>query len=87
MAKTKQEWLYQLRRCSSVNTLEKIIHKNRDSLSNSERESFNSAADHRLVGLWYFNSTISYPLSKSFHPFRKPKIPGVLQTDVIHLNF
>ncbi|EFE8973451.1 transcriptional regulator, partial [Escherichia coli] len=25
MAKTKQEWLYQLRRCSSVNTLEKII--------------------------------------------------------------
>ncbi|EHK1098733.1 TPA: transcriptional regulator, partial [Escherichia coli] len=22
MAKTKQEWLYQLRRCSSVNTLE-----------------------------------------------------------------
>ncbi len=47
MAKTKQEWLYQLRRCSSVNTLEKIIHKNRDSLSTSERESFNSAADHR----------------------------------------
>ncbi|HHT8682226.1 TPA: transcriptional regulator, partial [Escherichia coli] len=28
MAKTKQEWLYQLRRCSSVNTLEIIIHKN-----------------------------------------------------------
>ncbi|EFO4045648.1 transcriptional regulator, partial [Escherichia coli] len=51
MAKTKQEWLYQLRRCSSVNTLEKIIHKNRDSLSNSERESFNSAADHRLAEL------------------------------------
>ncbi|EHZ1352597.1 transcriptional regulator [Salmonella enterica] len=48
MAKTKQEWLYQLRRCSSVNT---IIHKNRDSLSNSERESFNSAADHWLAEL------------------------------------
>lgn len=48
MAKTKQEWLYQLRRCSSVNTLEKIIHKNRDSLSTSERESFNSAADLRI---------------------------------------
>ena len=48
MAKTKQEWLYQLRRCSSVNTLEKIIHKNRDSLLNSERE---SAADHRLAEL------------------------------------
>ena len=51
MAKTKQEWLYQLRRCSSVNTLERIIHKNRDSLLNSERESFNSAADHRLAEL------------------------------------
>ncbi|EKO4378289.1 hemolysin activation protein, partial [Salmonella enterica subsp. enterica serovar Infantis] len=24
MAKTKQEWLYQLRRCSSLKTLEKI---------------------------------------------------------------
>ena len=47
MAKTKQEWLYQLRRCSSVNTLD----KNRDSLLNSERESFNSAADHRLAEL------------------------------------
>ncbi|HDN2980919.1 TPA: Hha/YmoA family nucleoid-associated regulatory protein, partial [Escherichia coli] len=31
--------------------LEKIIHKNRGSLLNSERESFNSAADHRLAGL------------------------------------
>ncbi|KAE9741186.1 hemolysin expression modulator Hha [Escherichia coli] len=51
MEKTKQEWLYQLRRCSSVNTLKKIIHKNRDSLSTSERESFNSAADHRLAEL------------------------------------
>ncbi|EEZ2101556.1 hemolysin expression modulator Hha [Escherichia coli] len=51
MAKTKQEWLYQLRRCSSVNTLEKIIYKNRDSLSTSESESFNSAADHRLAEL------------------------------------
>nr|WP_115783886.1 Hha/YmoA family nucleoid-associated regulatory protein [Escherichia coli] len=28
-----------------------IIHKNRDSLLNSERESFNSAADHRLAEL------------------------------------
>ncbi|EJH1737723.1 hemolysin expression modulator Hha [Escherichia coli] len=51
MLKTKQEWLYQLRRCSSVNTLEKIIYKNRDSLSDAEREFFNSAADHRLAEL------------------------------------
>ncbi len=27
MAKTKQEWLYQLRRYSSVNTLEKLFIK------------------------------------------------------------
>ncbi len=27
MAKTKQEWLYQLRRCSSVNTLENFFIK------------------------------------------------------------
>lgn len=27
MEKTKQEWLYQLRRCSSVNTLEKLFIK------------------------------------------------------------
>lgn len=51
MAKTKQEWLYQLRRCSSVNTLEKIICKNRYDLPDNEREAFNSAADHRLAEL------------------------------------
>ncbi|ENC3506554.1 hypothetical protein ABJW20_004141 [Escherichia coli] len=49
MAKTKQEWLYQLRRCSSVNTLEKIIHKNRGSLLNSERESFKEGANKFLI--------------------------------------
>ncbi|EEY5897647.1 transcriptional regulator, partial [Escherichia coli] len=38
MAKTKQECLYQLRRCSSVNTLEKIICKNTYDLPDSERE-------------------------------------------------
>ena len=51
MAKTKQEWLYQLRRCASVNTLEKIICKNRYDLPDNEREAFNSAADHRLAEL------------------------------------
>ena len=51
MAKTKQEWLYQLRRCSSVNALEKIICKNTYDLLDSEREAFNSAADHRLAEL------------------------------------
>ena len=27
MAKTKQEWLYQLRRCSSLKTLRKLLLK------------------------------------------------------------
>ncbi|EIE7937954.1 hemolysin expression modulator Hha [Salmonella enterica] len=51
MAKSKREWLYQLRRCSSVSTLEKIIQKNSDGLSDDDREAFNSAADHRLAEL------------------------------------
>ncbi|EGS1935453.1 hemolysin activation protein, partial [Salmonella enterica subsp. enterica serovar Infantis] len=33
MAKTKQEWLYQLRRCSSLKTLEKIISHNQYKLT------------------------------------------------------
>ncbi|MBB0989771.1 Hha/YmoA family nucleoid-associated regulatory protein [Escherichia coli] len=40
-----------MNKLESLPTLEKIIHKNRDSLLNSERESFNSAADHRLAEL------------------------------------
>lgn len=48
---TRQEWLLQLRRCTSKETLEKIIDKNSYSLSNDERETFNSAVDHRLAEL------------------------------------
>ena len=51
MAKTKQEWLYQLRRCSSLNTLEKIIAKNQGTLASDKIESFNSEDDHRLAEL------------------------------------
>ncbi|EEJ4252307.1 hemolysin expression modulator Hha [Salmonella enterica subsp. enterica serovar 4,[5],12:b:-] len=51
MAKTKQEWLYQLRRCSSLKTLEMIIARRQDSLSPDELEAFNSAVDHRLAEL------------------------------------
>ncbi|AXD45863.1 hypothetical protein MUY93_004122 [Salmonella enterica] len=45
MAKTKQEWLYQLRRCSSLITLEKIISHRRYKLTADDIETFNSAAD------------------------------------------
>ncbi|HAU3362092.1 TPA: hemolysin expression modulator Hha [Salmonella enterica subsp. salamae] len=51
MAKTKQEWLYQLRRCSSLKTLEKIISHNQYKLTTDDIEAFNSAADHRLAEL------------------------------------
>ncbi|EEU9148102.1 TPA: hemolysin expression modulator Hha [Escherichia coli] len=49
--KTKQDWLFQLRRCSSIETLEKVIEKNHYCLTPSEMETFNSAADHRLAEL------------------------------------
>ncbi|EBQ4103414.1 hemolysin expression modulator Hha [Salmonella enterica] len=51
MAKTKQEWLYQLRRCSSLKILEKIISHNQYKLTADDIEAFNSAADHRLAEL------------------------------------
>lgn len=38
-----------LRRCTCLETLEKIIEKNRYELSDTELEIFNSAADHRLA--------------------------------------
>ncbi|HIC1790461.1 TPA: hemolysin expression modulator Hha [Escherichia coli] len=51
MAKTKQEWLYQLRRCSSLKTFERIIARRQDSLPSDELEAFNSAVEHRLAEL------------------------------------
>jgi hemolysin expression modulating protein len=49
MSKTKQEWLFQLRRCTTLETLDKIIERNTYSLPNDELEIFYSAADHRLA--------------------------------------
>ena len=42
--KTKQEWLFQLRKCTSRDTLEKVIEINRYKLPLSE-------ADHRRAEL------------------------------------
>nr|WP_159466434.1 hemolysin expression modulator Hha [Scandinavium goeteborgense] len=47
--KCKQEWLFQLRRCTSRDTLEKVIEANRYKLTDDEMTIFNSAADHRLA--------------------------------------
>lgn len=47
--KTRNEWLFQLRHCRRIDTLEKVIENNRHKLSDNELEDFNSAADHRLA--------------------------------------
>ncbi|MGT2009290.1 hemolysin expression modulator Hha [Enterobacter hormaechei subsp. xiangfangensis] len=47
----KFDWLMKLRRCNCINTLEKVIERNRYLLTEDELESFNSAADHRLAEL------------------------------------
>ncbi|CAH5423845.1 Modulating protein YmoA (plasmid) [Klebsiella pneumoniae] len=46
---TKQEWILRLRRCTSKETLERIIEKNKYSLTDDELEHFNAAVDHRLA--------------------------------------
>lgn len=51
MMKSKYDWLFQLRKCSNKETLEKVAESNRYKLSNDELENFNSAADHRLAEL------------------------------------
>ncbi len=38
-----------LRRCTSKETLERVIEKNKYSLSDDELEHFNAAVDHRLA--------------------------------------
>ncbi|MEX2941378.1 hemolysin expression modulator Hha [Serratia fonticola] len=48
---TKIDWIMQLRRCTSFDTLEKVIDKNKYELTNDELETFYAAADHRLAEL------------------------------------
>lgn len=47
----KDDWLYKLRRCTNISTLEKVIEHCRHNLTNDQIEAFNSAADHRLAEL------------------------------------
>ncbi|EBR0061292.1 hemolysin activation protein [Salmonella enterica subsp. enterica serovar Virchow] len=49
--KSKSDWLFQLRRCSNKETLERVAESNSYKLSDDELEMFNSAADHRLAEL------------------------------------
>ena len=48
---TKTDWLFRLRRCTTRDTLERVIEKNHYELSDDEKEAFNAAADHRLAEL------------------------------------
>lgn len=40
MSKTKQEWLFQLRKCTCQATLDKVIEKNNDELAEDELVNF-----------------------------------------------
>jgi hemolysin expression modulating protein len=50
-ALTRQQWLYQLRRCHCIETLDKIRENCGYVLTTDELEHFYSAADHRLAEL------------------------------------
>ncbi|ACT12114.1 HHA domain-containing protein [Pectobacterium brasiliense] len=47
----KIDYLMRLRKCTTIDTLERVIEKNKYELSNDELEMFFSAADHRLAEL------------------------------------
>ncbi|MDR5020219.1 hemolysin expression modulator Hha [Yersinia rochesterensis] len=47
----KTDWLMKLRRCTTMETLEQVIERNKYALNYEQLEIFNSAADHRLAEL------------------------------------
>ena len=48
---TKTDYLMRLRRCRSLDTLERVFEKNKYELPEDELAVFYSAADHRLAEL------------------------------------
>ena len=48
---TKTDYLMRLRRCQTIDTLERVIEKNKYALSDHELAVFSSAAHHRLAEL------------------------------------
>lgn len=60
--KTKEDWLYQFRRCSSRETLESWFPTRVISLL-QRMEAFNSAVDHRLAELTMNNQNDRVPAS------------------------
>ncbi|MBT9431223.1 hemolysin expression modulator Hha [Candidatus Sodalis endolongispinus] len=51
MFKGKVDFLMRLRRCSNIDTLEKVIEHMKDRLTAGELVEFYGAADHRLAEL------------------------------------
>lgn len=51
MKKTKHDWLLKLRRCRTIETLEKVIESQNYKLSDGDLCIFFSASDHRLAEL------------------------------------
>ena len=47
----KIDYMMRLRKCTTIDTLERVIEKNKYELSDDELELFYSAADHRLAEL------------------------------------
>ncbi|SES87003.1 hemolysin expression modulator Hha [Thorsellia anophelis] len=47
----KHDYLLKLRKCTSIETLDRVIEKNKYELTAEELEVFYSAADHRLAEL------------------------------------
>ena len=47
----KIDYLMRLRKCTTIDTLERVIEKNKYELSDDELELFYSATDHRLAEL------------------------------------
>ncbi len=48
---TKNDYLMRLRRCNSIDTLDRIIEKKEHELDDVQLVTFYSAADHRLAEL------------------------------------
>ena len=47
MVESRLKWLHRFRRCSNLDTLEKVYENARERLSGNEFLAFESAADHR----------------------------------------
>ena len=75
---TKTDYLMRLRRCQTIDTLERVIEKNKYELSDNELAVFYSAADHRLAELIIRFRSYNRLFIKNFILFRHEDIPYVI---------